>query len=320
MTDRATIIVAQPIDSKAMASLRRRWTVIDHARWRDEIENANALIVRNAPIDADLLGRARRLRVIARIGVGTDTIDVQAATERGITVAITPGGNSQAVAEHVFALILALTRRVPAGDRAVRDGRFQDREQLLGRTLAGRTLGIVGYGRIGRIVAKIALAGFGLPVVVLTRRQKELTGEGIVLADSFHDLLAASDIVSLHVPLTPETTGLMSADAFSRLRDGAYLINTARAALVDQSALIAALDSGRLAGAGIDVFDGAPAADNPLLGRDDVVLTPHVAAMTEEAFAQMGQQAVAAIGDALAGRAPAHAVNPTAFQAPSSVA
>ncbi len=319
MTDRATIIVAQPIDPVAMADLRRRWTVINHAWWRDEIGSADALIVRNAPVDADLLSRARRLRVIARIGVGTDSIDVQAATGRGIAVAITPDGNSQAVAEHVFALILALLRRVTVGDRAVRDGRFQDREHLLGHTLAGRTLGIVGYGRIGRAVARIAQGGFGLQVAVLARRPSEVADTGVVLAESLDALLAASDIVSLHVPLTSQTAGMINANALTQMRDGAYLINTARAALVDHSALIAALDSGRLAGAGIDVFDGPPAAGNPLLGRDDVVLTPHVAAMTKEAFASMSRQAVEAIGDTLGGRVPANIVNPTAVQARSSV-
>ena len=271
------------------------------------------IVVRNAAIDAALLARARALRAIARVGVGTDTIDVAAATARGIPVAITPEANYQAVAEHTFALLLALERRLVVGDRAVRRGRFADRNALMGRSLHGRRLGLVGYGRIGREVARIARDGFGMAVAAYDPALSD-PDAGVTAPPDLAALLAAADVVSLHAPLTDATRGLIDGAALAHVKPGAVLINTARAGLIDRDALLAALDDGRLAGAAIDVFDGAPQPGDPLLARDDVVLTPHVAALTDQAFARMSGDAVAALLALLRGDRPPGIVNPQVWQ------
>lgn len=271
------------------------------------------IVVRNAAIDAGLLARARSLRAIARVGVGTDTIDVAAATARGIPVAITPEANYQAVAEHTFALLLALERRLVVGDRAVRRGRFADRNALMGRSLHRRRLGLVGYGRIGREVARIARDGFGMAVAAYDPALSD-PDAGVTAPPDLAALLAAADVVSLHAPLTDATRGLIDGAALAHVKPGAVLINTARAGLIDRDALLAALDDGRLAGAAIDVFDGAPQPGDPLLARDDVVLTPHVAALTDQAFARMSGDAVAALLALLRGDRPPGIVNPQVWQ------
>jgi glyoxylate reductase len=232
-------------------------------------------VVAVGPDELDLLPD---LRLVANYGVGYDRVDVAACRERGVAVTNTPGVLDAAVADLTLALILACRRHLVASDRFVREGRWERgwaRPELLGRDLAGSTLGLVGMGRIGSQVARRAEA-FGMHVVHHRR------GDGLPL----DELLRTADIVSLHVPLTPETDGLLSRERLALLRDGATLVNTARGAIVDEVALVEQLTSGRIS-AGLDVFVDEPRVPERLLGLPNVVLTPHVASATVETRAAM---------------------------------
>jgi glyoxylate reductase len=232
-------------------------------------------VVRVGPEELELLPD---LRLVANYGVGYDRVDVAACNERGVAVTNTPGVLDAAVADLTLALILATRRNLVVSDRFVREGRWRRgwaRPELLGRDLAGSTLGLVGLGRIGSEVARRAEA-FGMRVVHHRR------SDGLPL----DELMAAADVVSLHVPLTPETQGFVTRERLALLRDGATLINTARGAIVDEEALVEELVSGRIS-AGLDVFAAEPHVPEPLLGLLNVVLTPHVASATEETRAAM---------------------------------
>jgi glyoxylate reductase len=232
-------------------------------------------VVRVGPEELELLPD---LRLVANYGVGYDRVDVAACNERGVAVTNTPGVLDAAVADLTLALILATRRHLVVSDRFVREGRWRRgwaRPELLGRDLAGSTLGLVGLGRIGSEVARRAEA-FGMRVVHHRR------SDGLPL----DELMAAADVVSLHVPLTPETQGFVTRERLALLRDGATLINTARGAIVDEEALVEELVSGRIS-AGLDVFAAEPHVPEPLLGLLNVVLTPHVASATEETRAAM---------------------------------
>jgi phosphoglycerate dehydrogenase-like enzyme len=234
------------------------------------------------PCTAAMIEAAPRLRLIQKIGVGVNTIDLDAAKARGIPVCNLPGTNARAVAEHVLALMLATLRRLPRFDAALRRGVWTDTAMQDGPgELGGRTIGLVGYGAIPQVLAPV-LAALGCRVLFTARSPKpDAIGEWRTL----DALLAESDVISLHVPLTPETTKLIDAAALARLRPGAVLINTARGGLVDQAALTGALRSGRLAAAALDVFaDEPPRASDPLFSLPNVVLTPHIGWLTTGTF------------------------------------
>jgi glyoxylate reductase len=241
---------------------------------RDEIE---ALAVVGETVDDETLDLFPNLKIVANYGVGYDSIDVGACAARGVTVTNTPGVLTAATADLAFALLLAVRRRVVTGDRAIREGRWAGGwadPDFLGRDVSGSTLGIVGFGRIGRAVAQRAEA-FGMRVLHSSRTRRE---EGWRELD---DLLAEADAVSLHVPLTPETHGLLDAGRLALLRDGACLVNTARGQIVDEAALVRELVSGRIE-AGLDVFVHEPVVPHELFGLSNVVLTPHVGSATTE--------------------------------------
>jgi glyoxylate reductase len=251
-------------------------------------------------VDAALLDAAPRLRAIANMAVGTDNIDLAAAAARGIPVGNTPDVLTDATADIAFALLLALARKIVPGAAKVRAGEWQTWEPAgdLGADLAGATLGIVGWGRIGQAVARRA-AGFGIEVVHSSR------SSGIPLPD----LLAAADFVSLHTPLTDETRGLIDAAALERMKPTALLINTARGGVVDQDALRAALSDGVIAGAALDVTDPEPLPpDHPLLEAPNLLVVPHVGSATVRTRARMAAMAVDNLLAALAGRAMPHRV------------
>ena len=234
------------------------------------------------PVDAKLLDAAPKLRLVQKIGVGVNTIDLDAARERDIAVCNMPGSNSQAVAEHALLLMLALLRRLRTFDELVRADSGWSRsprlEDGLGE-LGGRSVGLVGYGSVPRVLAPVLQALGARVLYTATAAKDDAVGEFVAL----EDLLAQADVVSLHVPLTKATRRLMDNDRIRSMRRGAILVNTARGELVDARALRAALDDGHLAGAGIDVFESEPIrGDDPLLGRADVVLSPHVAWLTQE--------------------------------------
>ena len=267
---------------------------LSEADLRAALPESDALLAWG-PVTAEMITRAPRLRVIARVGAGYDAVDLVAATARRIAVAVTPGANAESVAEQVFALLLALTRNVLGNDRAIRAGGW-DRKAV--RPLRGTTLGIVGLGRSGRAVARRALA-FGMRVVAAGRHAEDAPDPGPGIAwRALEDLLAESDVVSLHLPLTAATRGLFDRRAFARMRPGALFINTARGGLVIEADLIESLTTGHLAGAGLDVHASEPPEPgNPLLTLPNVVLSPHIAGVDTAALDDMAEQATRCVID-----------------------
>jgi phosphoglycerate dehydrogenase-like enzyme len=256
------------------------------------LPRADALLAWGAPITATMISRAPRLRAIARAGSGIEAVDLAAASARQVVVSNTPGANAESVAEHTFALLLALTRHVVDNDRSVRDGAWDRRPS---RPLRGSTLGIVGLGRIGLAVARRAL-GFGMHVVAASRPGAGPVSEraegAAVPRCELDDLLARADVVSLHLRLSAETRGLFDHRAFARMRPGALFLNTARGGLVVERDLAAGLASGHLGGAGLDVQESEPPArENLLLSLPNVVFSPHVGAVDTEALDRMAERA-----------------------------
>lgn len=285
----------------------------DHELAR-RLEDADALIVRSGVrVTRQLISGAHRLRVIGRAGVGVDNIDVDAATERGIAVLNAPAGNTVSAAELTFALMLALARRLVAADRSIRDGQWA-RSRLAGVELQGKTLGLVGAGRIGGEVAKRARA-FGLHVLAcdpyLSAERAEALG---VQRVSLDELLERADIVSLHVPLTASTRGLIGEAQLQRMKRTAFLINTSRGGVVDEPALVRALEQGRIAGAALDVFAEEPLpAESPLRGAPNLLLMPHLGASTREAQESVALEIAGAVRAALVEGDLSRAVNAPAI-------
>jgi phosphoglycerate dehydrogenase-like enzyme len=259
------------------------------------IEGSDFLLVL-APIGGETIRNAPRLRMIHKWGIGVDKIDLRAAEDAGIYVAITTGANASPVAEHTVMLMLAVLRRLSRADRGLREGRWLNRElrpQCL--QLRGKTVGIVGFGNIGRALAR-KLRGFETRLVYFDPRRppQELEQELMAEYASFEDLLARSDIITIHCPGGAENRDFIDAAAFDRMRSGAILINAARGEIVNEAALIAALESGRVSGAGLDVFDPEPLrSDSPFLRFDNVVLTPHTAASVLDNVASVAGHAFA---------------------------
>lgn len=260
-------------------------------------------------VDREVLAAGDRLEVIGNVAVGFDNIDVAAATDRGIVVCNTPGVLDQTTADLAFALMLAASRRLTEAERDLRAGDWSGWgiEQYLGHDVHGRTLGLVGYGRIGRAVAARA-EGFGMTVLHHARND---TGRPGYVAD-LHDLLARSDIVSLHVPLTDETHHLIGSAELDRMPQHAVLVNTARGPVVDEDALADALAAGSIFAAGLDVHEHEPQVHPRLRDRRDVVLLPHIGSATVATRSAMVRTAAQDVADVLEGREPAHAINPEA--------
>ena len=268
----------------------------------EHLPGADAIIAGGEPIPAEVIAACPRLRVIARTGVGHDAVDVDAATARGIAVTTTPGTNHESVAEQAFALLLALIKDVPARDASTKAGGW---ERTPARPLRGTTLGLVGLGRIGRAMATRALA-FGMNVVAFdTVADADFDARHGIRRAGLDELLAAADVVSLHLPLTPGTRKLFDRRAFAKMKPGALLINTARGGLVDEADLYAALATGHLAGAGLDVFEPEPPRPgNPLLALPNVVVSPHLAGSDARAMADMAALAARCVIDLHQGRWP----------------
>jgi glyoxylate reductase len=263
-------------------------------------------------IDADLLEAGPNLRIVSNMAVGYDNVDVTAASARGVVVTNTPGVLTDTTADLAFALMLAVARRVVEGDRVVREGGWGPWHPsfLLGRDIHRATLGVVGMGQIGRAVARRA-RGFGMKVVYASRRRVEDEKALGVEWRSLDDLLRESDFISLHVSLNAETRNLIGARELALMKATAFLINTARGGIVDQSALVDALRSGRIAGAGLDVAVVEPVpVDDPLLELENVVITPHVGSATVETRTKMADLAVDNLIAFFEGRKPPHTVNP----------
>lgn len=264
-------------------------------------------------IKAEALEGNRRLRAIVRAGVGTDNIDKEAATRQGIIVMNTPSGNTLSTAEHAFALMLGLSRNLAAAHQSLVDGRW-DRNKYMGAQLADKTLGVVGLGRIGQEVAKRAIAFqmrvIGFDPFVSAEQAAKL---GIELVESVHDMLPRIDYLTVHTPLTAETRNLIGAREIEMLKPGARLVNCARGGIYDEQVLLAALQSGRLAGVALDVFETEPCTDSPLFKLPNVLCTPHLGASTEEAQTQVAVEAVELLVNYLTTGEIRHAVNMSAI-------
>ena len=276
----------------------------------EQARDADAIIVQYAPVDATALAALERCRVVARYGVGVDTIDLDAATARGIWVANVPDYGTEEVADHALALLLALLRGVGRLDRAVHAGRWDFSEVRPLRRLSTLTVGVVGCGRIGSAFARRVRA-LGLPVIAHeSAGVPDALRELGVREASLEALLAAADAVSLHLPLTEATRALIGPATLEGMKPGAYLVNTARGGLVDSAAVLAALDSGRLAGAALDVLEREPpAADDPALAHERLLLTPHAAWYSEESMATLKSEAAREVVRVLEGGRPRSPVN-----------
>ena len=294
--DAMKIVLAEKVSSATLAVFAAEpgWEVLTHDKLPDGLSaalaDADALVVRSAvQVDDRLMEQAPKLRVIGRAGVGVDNIDAEAATRRGIVVMNTPGANAVAVAELTIALMLALARKLPAANATMHAGKWE-KKSLQGAELRGKTLGILGLGRIGLEVAKRA-RGFGIEIVgsdpfVSAAVARE---NGIALL-TLDDLFAKADYLTLHVGLTPQTQGVINAKTLAAMKKGVRIINCARGELVDDAALVTALRSGQVAGAALDVFVQEPLKDSPYFELDNVILTPHIAGSTAEAQEAVGIQ------------------------------
>ncbi len=283
-------------------------------RWLGELATADALVcLLSDRVDAEALAAGPSLRVVANYAVGHDNIDVAAATARGVAVANTPDVLVEASADFTFALLLAAARRLGEGERLVRAGAWAGwtPDLLLGADVGGQTLGIIGMGRIGRAVARRA---HGFAMTVLYTRGAPPDGVAAT-AVTLDELLAQSDVVSVHCPLTAATHRLIDARALAAMKPGAILVNTARGAIVDDAALAEALERGHLGGAGLDVFVNEPAVDARLLAAPRLVLAPHLGSATTTARTRMAELCVNAVRDVLSGRRPANLINGDALAA-----
>jgi D-3-phosphoglycerate dehydrogenase len=270
---------------------------------------ADAVFVTYAKLPGDLLKQLKRCKVIGRFGLGVDNIDIPAAAALGIVVTYVPDYCMREVSDHAMALLLALARKVTLSNKLVQSGRWELPPLVPLRRLDGCVLGLVGFGNIPRALAPKARA-FGLRVVTHDPYvTAEVLAKAAVEDASFDALLAMSDFVSIHAPLLPATRGLFNADAFRKMKKGAFLINTARGPLVDEAALIAALDSGQLGGAALDVVATEPLAkDSPLLGRDNVILTPHTGFYSMEALEELQTKCASDVARVLSGEKPVYPV------------
>ena len=279
------------------------------------LDMALAVIAGPRTYDASVMARAPLLRVIARTGIGYDGVDVEAATDRGIAVCNTPDGPTISTAEHAVGLIIAVAKRIPQSQAALRDGTDAYFARHLGIELEGKTLGLVGFGRIARHVGRIA-EGIGMRIAFVDPFVDPATvPAGVTRVTSLATLLGSADVVSVHVPLSPATRGMFGTAEFGARRPGAVFVNTARGGLVDNDALLAALETGHLFGAGLDVTAPEPLpVGHPLLRRDDVLVTPHIASATREGKARMFRSAFAQAIDVIEGRRPDHLVNPEVWE------
>ena len=303
--DAMKIVLAEKVSPATLAVFAAEpgWNVLTHDQLPDglaaALADADALVVRSA-VQADdaLMEKAPKLRVIGRAGVGVDNIDAEAATRRGIVVMNTPGANAVAVAELTIALMLALARKLPAANTSMHAGKWE-KKNLQGAELRGKTLGILGLGRIGLEVAKRA-RGFGLEILgsdpFVSAAVAREAGIKLVTLD---ELFATSDYLTLHVGLTPQTTGVINAKTLAKMKKGVRIVNCARGELIEDADLVAALKSGQVAGAALDVFAAEPPKESPYFEMDNVILTPHIAGSTAEAQEAVGVQIAHQVRDYL---------------------
>jgi D-3-phosphoglycerate dehydrogenase len=279
--------------------------------------DADAVLVTYAKITADMIRQMSRCRIIARFGIGVDNVDIVAATDAGIVVTRVPDYCIDEVSDHTLALLLALARKIPFANSSVHAGRWEMSATVPIHRLRGRVLGLLGFGRIPQLVTPKAKA-FGLKVVTYDPfvPQEVATAAGVERLD-FAELVKVSDYLSIHTPLIPETQGLFNADVFRQMKTTAYLINTARGPIVDEAALADALDAGQLAGAALDVLSQEPPTGSPLLGRSNVILTPHMSFYSVESLVELQTKAAEEVVRVLTGQMPRNPVNPEVTKSPT---
>lgn len=309
------ILVADSVPDRALEVLKAEpsWNVVNlpetKGQLAKEIRDADALLVRSATkVTAELLDQAERLVVIGRAGVGVDNIDLDAATRKGVLVMNTPGGNSVSVAEHTMALLLALAHPVAQADATMKQGKWE-KKKFTGSELRGKTLGLIGLGTIGTEVARLAQAHKMNVIAYDPYVSAVLATEQNIRLLPLEELLRGSDFITLHCSLTPETEHLINAKTLAMTRPGVRLVNCARGELVDEPALLAALESGYVAGAGLDVFESEPPTDQKLARHPNVIATPHIAGSTEEAQQVVGTRIAEQLRDYLLTGAVRNAVN-----------
>ncbi len=266
--------------------------------------------------DAALFEQLPDLRIVTRTGIGIDNVNLEDATAHGIVVCNTPDGPTESTAEHAVAMLLSLAKRIKQGDANMADGYFGPRSLLVGTEVQGKTLGLIGLGRIGRRVAHICGVGLGMNVIgsdpFLSVEQAAALG---VTLRSQPEVIAESDFLSLHAPAIPETYRMINAESIAGMKDGAYLINVARGPLVDADALIAAVEHGKLAGAALDVFDPEPLAeDSPLRNQPNILVTPHTASLTSEGRTRIEHMAVDRLTEFFSGQRPRDICNPEVWE------
>jgi len=314
------VLLPQPIETEAISLLEEKNCIVTTAPDPKPetvlplLKDAHGLILRTGiTISRELIENADELLVISRTGGGLDNVDVGVATEKGIIVTSNLGVNTVSVAEHVLSMILALSKRLILLDNAVRNSNFGIRYQNLPRDINGKTIGLLGLGRIGCEIGRICHQIFGMQVIAydpyLPDEKKAEYRNWVTFAE-LYELLSKSDIVSIHVPLTDKTRQLVGDAEFSLMKTDAILINASRGGVVNEAALVKALQSNQIAGAGLDVFSQEPVpADNPLLKLENVILTPHTAALTRECVTRMATEAAKCVLDVFAGREPQNVAN-----------
>ena len=319
------VLLPQPIESEAIALLEReKCTIITAPGPKPEtvlpfLKEAHGLILRTGiTINRELIAAADELLVISRTGGGLDNVDVAAASEKGIIVTSNLGVNTISVTEHVLSMMLALSKRLAVMDHAVRSGNFGIRYQNLPRDIYGKTIGLLGFGRIGCELGKICRQAFNMQVIACDPYLSDEKKAECTLWVKFvglEELLAHSEVISIHVPLTDKTRHLISDAEFSVMKPDAMLINASRGGVVNETALVKALQNNQIAGAGLDVFSKEPVSvDNPLLKLENVILTPHTAALTRECVTRMATEAAKCVLDVFAGREPQNVANPQVLE------
>ena len=276
--------------------------------------NADAILTTYAKVTTEVVSALTQCKIIARFGIGVDNVDIDMATKKGIVVTKVPDYCIDEVSDHAMALLLSIVRKIPYSNKLVQGGRWEMPAVVPIARLRGRTLGLVGFGRIPQLVAPKAQA-FGINVVTYDPFvPKEVLAKANVKHVEFEELLKISDYVSLHCPLMPETKHIMNAKTFAMMKPGSYIVNTGRGPLIDEAALAVALDKGQLAGAALDVVEKEPPTDSPIMGRDNVIITPHTAFYSEEALLDLQTKAAEEVVRVLSGEAPKNPVNPDALK------
>ena len=319
------VLIADKMSELAAETFRERGIEVEvatglaPAALAGKINGFDGLVVRSATkVTAEILAAGDNLKVVGRAGIGVDNVDLEAATKRGIVVMNTPGGNAVTTAEHAIALILALARQIPAADRSTQAGKWE-KSRFMGMELTGKTLGILGCGNIGSIVANRA-RGLHMRVVAYDPYlSPERAGDLGVEKVELDDLLARADVISLHLPLTDQTRGIIDAAALAKTKPGVRIVNCARGGMVVEADLKAALESGHVAGAALDVFAEEPAISNPLFGSDRLVATPHLGASTSEAQEKVALQVAEQMADYLLTGAVSNALNMPSLTAEEAV-